>query len=384
MQLNVTTLIYWKKDHNAQTNEDALDLDVGKGLYVVCDGVGEASFSNEWAPVLARSFIERPIFSEDQFEVEHWTRAAQARALPVMTDPELLSGVSREKARRGAAATLCGMVLVPRQEYDGIHYGYNLTAIGDSNFFHWRPDQKHSSSYKLIAAFPLKAYADFNSSPDSPNSRVHNRDNISVHTFSSTPDLDLREGDIIFLATDAVSQWIFREYEAALAGEPTRHPMPFLLSIVAQHDEQPGIEPPGTPWANFIDTLREGNNIVDDDSIMIVLRVNSLSKGSDLRPLDAAPRIKERTRELLDAIGRWLTGGAVDGKPEVRDVDIAVAYGDGTYIDDSYPLAPLDTRSIPRPGLGLGHLQGGAYGPVAGERRFVQAHYRWRAGGHAR
>ncbi len=333
MQLDATTLIYWKKDHNARTNEDALALDPERGLYVVCDGVGEASFSNEWAPVLARSFIERPFFSEDPFEVEHWTRAAQALALPVMTDPETLSGVSREKARRGAAATLCGLEIVPRREHDGPHYGYNLTAIGDSNFFHWRPDPQQSGVYKLLMAFPFNRYADFDSSPDSLNSRNHNRDNISVQTFSSTPNLDLREGDILFLATDAVSQWIFREYEATLAGDMERHPLPSLLFIARKHNAEPGIESLGSPWADYIDRLRQGNEIVDDDSIMIILRVGSLSGGGEIRPSDPAPRVKERTKELLDAIGRWLSSATSDGKAEVRDVDIAVAFGDGSYID---------------------------------------------------
>jgi hypothetical protein len=331
MQLNVTTLVYWKKDHNAETNEDALDLDIERGLYVVCDGVGEASFSNEWAPVLARSFIERPLFSEDQFELEHWTRAAQTDARPRMTDPETLTGVARDKARKGAAATLCGMVLIPRREHDGVHYGYNLTAVGDSNFFHWRPDPSKGGAYKLLVAFPLKKYADFNSSPDSLNSRSHNRDNVATHTFSSTPELDLREGDVLFLATDAVSQWIFREYEATLAEEDTRrHPAPPILEIAGQHDAQPGIEVIGSPWANLIDRLREGNDIVDDDSIMIILRVLSTSSGGDIRAIDPAPRVKERTRELLGAVSRWLTGGAGSNR---SDVDIAVAFGDGGHID---------------------------------------------------
>ncbi|HKP53220.1 MAG TPA: hypothetical protein VJ183_11285 [Chloroflexia bacterium] len=331
MQLNVTTLVYWKKDHNAETNEDALDLDIERGLYVVCDGVGEASFSNEWAPVLARSFIERPLFSEDPFELEHWTRAAQTDARPRMTDPETLSGVARDKARRGAAATLCGMVLVPRQERDGIHYGYNLTAIGDSNFFHWRPDPSRGGAYKLLFAFPLKKYSDFNSSPDSLNSRSHNRDNVAAHTFSSTPELELRQGDVLFLATDAVSQWIFREYEATLADEGTRrHPAPPILEIAAQHDTQPNIEVIGSPWANLIDTLREGNDIVDDDSIMIILRVLSTSRGGDIRSTDPEPRIKERTKELLSVVSKWLMRGVENSK---SDVDIAVAFGDGGYID---------------------------------------------------
>jgi hypothetical protein len=338
MQLNVTTLNYWKKDHNAQTNEDALNLDVARGLYVVCDGVGEASFSNEWAPVLARSFIERPFFSEDPFELEHWTRAAQNVAKGEMTDPEKLSGVARDKARRGAAATLCGMALRPRREHDGMHYGYDLAAIGDSNFFHWRPDRALGGAYRLLAAFPLKKYADFTSAPDSLNSRVHNRDNVFPHTFSSTPELDLREGDVLWLATDAVSQWIFREYEAVLAGDPAdakRHPVPPILGIAEKHDAQPSIDPPGSPWANFIDELREGNDIVDDDSVMIIIRVLSMAKGAELQPLDPAPRMKARTKELLDAVGLWLTGGIESGKGDVRDVDVAVAFGDGSYINPS-------------------------------------------------
>jgi hypothetical protein len=331
MHLNVTTLVYWKTEHNAETNEDALDLDVERGLYVVCDGVGETSFSNEWAPVLARSFIQRPLLSEDSFELEHWTKAAQTDARPRMTDPETLMGVARDKARRGAAATLCGMILVPRREYDGVHYGYNLTAVGDSNFFHWRPDPSKSGAYKLLFAFQLKKYADFNSSPDSLNSRSHNRDNVVAHTFSSTPDLDLRQGDVLFLATDAVSQWIFREYEATLADEDTgRHPAPPILEIAAQHDAQPGIQVIGSPWANLIDRLREGHDIVDDDSIMIILRVLSTSRGGDILSTDPRPRIKERTKELLSAVSKWLLEVAGSNK---SDVDIAVAFGDGGYID---------------------------------------------------
>ncbi len=63
---------------------------------------------------------------------------------------------------------------------------------------------------------------------------------------------------------------------------------------------------------------------------MIILRVLSTSRGGDIRTTDPEPRVKERTKELVVPSA----DGSREGLGSNRsDVDIAVAFGDGGYID---------------------------------------------------
>src|SRR5437870_1089576 len=112
MRLNVKALTYWKTEHSEGDNEDAFAFDAEHGLFAVSDGVGETSFSHQWAPVLAHHFINYPLLTAEPFEAEHWVRAAQKIARPIITSPDSLTGIAQTKARQGASATLLGVALI--------------------------------------------------------------------------------------------------------------------------------------------------------------------------------------------------------------------------------------------------------------------------------
>ena len=310
MHLDVTSLIFWKTEHTEEDNEDALASDRTRGLFTVADGVGEASFSYQWAPVLVKRFVEEPLFSSDPFEVEHWVRAAQGVGQQVMISPDALEGIARTKARLGAAATLVGLGIVPRNGSASATahatHSYKVAAVGDSNFFHWRGDPV--GGYALLRAFPIQSSRDFGTLPDSINSRTFDRDNTNVQLFDASTDTgnDLQDNDVLMLATDAVAQWILRTIEAG--GDP----MPHLL----QQSE--------TTWPGFILALRQDKQIVNDDSTLLLISVTGVTEGE---PLSGLPDQKtKRTEELWTLMKAYAHG-------EARDVELALAYGDGTHIE---------------------------------------------------
>ncbi len=272
MRLNYKELVYWKTEHTEKDNEDAWDKDEKRGIFAVADGVGKSSFAYEWAPHVVRHFVEDPLLANDPFEVEHWVRVTQRKAQEsgTMTPLDTLSGVAHTVARRGAAATLLGLVI---EAFDGGQgdsiptYTYRLIAVGDSNFFHWRPIvSEPGNQYELKKTFPIENSASFGTLPDSINSRYFDRYSTIARPFNSAldPDLILRDGDVLMLATDAVAQWILK------ANEDNANPVAGLLQQT--HAD----------WEAFIRQMRERKRMVNDDATLLIIQIESVSEGDPL------------------------------------------------------------------------------------------------------
>ncbi|MDQ2809373.1 MAG: hypothetical protein M3Z04_21065 [Chloroflexota bacterium] len=312
MELCIRALTHPKTEHSAADNEDHLAFDLERGVFAVADGVGETSFAHQWAPVLVEQFVADPLASRDSFEVEHWIRQAQAAAQGRITAPDSLSGIAQTKARQGAAATLLGLTLLPSDTAAG-GPGYRVTAVGDSTFFHWRADPA-TGSYDLLKAHPISESAGFNTLPDSINHRHFDRDQVTVSTWVNAPNHQLREDDILLLATDAVAQWILRGWEATRY-DPIQHPMVHLQYI----------EDGTTDWETQVTRARRRGEMVNDDATLLLIRVRGTGALA-LTPADPGPAITRRSAELRTAVKNWIAG-------QGRDVDIMLAYGDGDQIE---------------------------------------------------
>jgi hypothetical protein len=321
MKLNYKELVYWKTEHTRDDNEDAWGKDLSKGIFAVADGVGESSFADEWAPHVVRHFVEDPLLTDDAFEVERWVRITQREAregdpegkYERMTPLETLSGIALQVARRGAAATLLGLVIeaLGGQGAPITTYSYRLIAVGDSNFFHWRPlDPESRKRYELKKTFPIENSASFGTLPDSINSRYFDRYNTTVLPFdaASDPELILRDGDVLMLATDAVAQWILR------ANEDDFNPAWGLL----QQTEK--------GWSDFIEQMRERKRMVNDDATLLIIQIESVSEGEPLVQIDEGALQRLRTDELWQMVKAYHLH-------EAREVDLALAFGDGSLIN---------------------------------------------------
>lgn len=217
----------------------------GTARMAVTDGASESAFAKQWAEILASAFVaetsplDLSCLTSDA--LKSWLKPRQDawnRAVPW----ERIPWHGEAKARAGAMAALLGVTIQVAPNGRGIKW--RAVAVGDCCLFVIHDDS-------LEAAWPLDASDQFNNTPS---------------LICSNPDhdkwkLELREGEcepgrsLFILASDALAQWLLREYEAG--GKPWR-----TLA---------GLEHEG--WDDWVQEQRKERSIVNDDITLIVISI---------------------------------------------------------------------------------------------------------------
>lgn len=258
MLAQVTMLRYWKSEHTAETDEDAVDGNSAAGLFAVADGAGTTLFSGAWANFLVRHFLTVPLLDADPFEVEWWVRMAQEefkQKFPAQTD--LAWNAQQKVQSQGSYSTLAALRF---SEQDALHAQAELLAIGDSCIF------VHQA--KEILSFPLLLVEEFEQAPICIPSKPGSFQRYFQQFEAAT--VDLTSHDVIVIATDAVAKWI--------VGAGNGHyssPGAALREIISQSAES---------WPAFIQTRRANHEMIDDDStaLVITLLPDNAGSGSEL------------------------------------------------------------------------------------------------------
>lgn len=259
MFISVTDLYYWKSERKkAEECEDARAYDIDNGLFVVADGVGTASFSNIWARILTEQFNQHPLISADPFEVEYWLRTVQAvfatsRDVPTIEYLQKNDPLVVEKARQGSLSTLVGL-RITGVETTRVTASPIATIEGDSCIFIKRKQETN------LVSFPISKAEDFDRNPICLPSNLA-KFNRTFHKMKVGDDFVIHDGDIILIATDAVSRWII----GCGKGKHASQAICFEQIINCTPQD----------WAGFIDNLRKNNEIVDDDCAALVLRFST-------------------------------------------------------------------------------------------------------------
>lgn len=305
MQVHVTELRYWKSEHNAETNEDAVCFNAAAGLFAVADGVGSASFSDIWANILVRQFVAVPLMSNDPFEVEWWLRRAQAEYEQCSPKIENLPSFAREKAREGSQSTL---VTLRVERIESKQATARLLGFGDSCAF------VYYATTNEVEPFPITQCGDFDRPPICLPSRLSEFD-YDFHRGQARV-ISLVPGDIVILATDAVARWLWCD-ETKQGGSALRA----FQEIVSIPDIR--------SWAEFVNTLRSDYTMRDDDTTVLIICVTDDEKAQKLGYTPRLPDavVLERRQALAEARNRRL------------GVEVAVNYGDGLWLgeDDRVP-----------------------------------------------
>lgn len=225
--------------------EDAYATSGQAGRAAVADGATWSVNSREWAARLSRSFCTN--LSELATErVIDWTEALAAEMTASLQMQAGSGGDhwwSEESAARGSAAAFVGVELA---RSDGDRITFHAIAVGDCCLFHVRAG-------RVLRSWPLTSVDEFNSSPVLIESASTIQPDQVLHLRG-----EARAGDYLFLASDAVAQWLIGLAEA----EPDR-----IRTII-------GIEQ--NRWQGLVDWLRSHNAIIDDDStLMTILIVGS-------------------------------------------------------------------------------------------------------------
>ena len=219
----------------------------GPARLALCDGASESAFAREWAEILTRSFVRRPL------------------DLPVLDSPSLfgwLASCGKEwdgevpwdripwhgeaKTKAGALATLLGMAITPACNGSG-GVEWQAVAIGDSCLFIVRDNA-------LLLSFPLDSPAQFDNTPHLLCSNPKNNGGLwdRVRQLEGT----CLPGDLIILASDALACWILQQCDSG--------DKPWEVFEDVQTDGE---------WASWVQARRNERTMSNDDTTLIAVNV---------------------------------------------------------------------------------------------------------------
>lgn len=194
MHLRIDLAVTVPKDIERQAlNEDAWAIDELVTRVAVSDGASESFDSRAWATLLVNAYIADPSFSAE------WL-ANVLKTYLATVDYESLSWSKQAAFDRGSFATLLALEVAPNNDVE-------VLALGDSVAFHLRGDE-------LLASFPYTTAEEFDARPQLLSTVAAGNAFITEPEFflrNSCRTWHVQAGDIILLATDAVSQWALRE-----------------------------------------------------------------------------------------------------------------------------------------------------------------------------
>ena len=227
--------------------EDAYSWSNDRSVVAIADGTSTSFLAGKWAELLVEHFCLPNESSIDEISRrwEEWLRPVQQKwrqhYLKIKTDKTIPWNAKGGDKDHGSA-TFVGLKLQPPSQAG--EKTWEALAVGDSCLF-----QIKANSDKLIA-FPLDKSEQFTTVTNC----FH-----SLPEYKSCPPASMtglyEEGDIFFLASDALAEWIIKDYE--------NHTSTWikLISIATQEE-----------FTNFINRLRHDRLIKNDDTTL--LRIN--------------------------------------------------------------------------------------------------------------
>ncbi|HEY8743801.1 MAG TPA: hypothetical protein VIU62_11915 [Chloroflexota bacterium] len=250
----LTRTLHLAKEGNRQEEyEDAFAANTTASRLAVADGASDSYDSGRWARLLVEAFMDVPP-AASVVDLRAWL-AEPARAWQAGLRYDVLPWNQQAKARLGAHCTLLGVEL-NLAEQDSTAPGtscgvWRAIAVGDSCLFHVRGGA-------LLTAFPLAASAAFGTSPALLTTNPAYR-GAGVEQLA-TAEGDLRLGDTLLLATDALAQWFLRRHEQG---------------------ERPGAGlPADVDFAAFITEQRTQRRLRNDDVTLIIAHVGAAEETS--------------------------------------------------------------------------------------------------------
>lgn len=194
-------IAYWlPKDGTATVEwEDGAAYSNQAGWFAVADGASTGNSSREWAYALVKAFVTtRAATGEDEFV--RWVDATRrgfephSEEFPASRVPDWVRAAGD---RRGAYATFLGGYIADRE--------VRAIAVGDCCLFHLRP---HVGA---PTCFPLSSPKQFGTSPALISS--HPGDDTRMIGAAETYRAPVAPGDVIFVASDALAEWLVRNAE---------------------------------------------------------------------------------------------------------------------------------------------------------------------------
>ena len=216
----------------------------------VADGASESMLSGLWADLLVRTWCRSRSRHAEQVvaaAMSAWNatlvtylegREAERRPIEWFEQPGL---------DRGAHATLLGVEL--SEGPPGAGGRWSAVSLGDSCVFHVRGDA-------LARAFPMESAAGFGNAPKLVPTRPGQLRRVVAALDHA--DGDWVDGDVLYLATDAVAAWFLA------AASEGRSPWRDLAALPAEDD---------AAFAAWADGERAGGRLRNDDLTLVRVEV---------------------------------------------------------------------------------------------------------------
>jgi len=304
---------YPKDPENPQQNQDSFQISEATGSAVVADGVSSAIFSAAWANILTKHIIQEHPTPTNATDFAQWLANLRTE-WEQSIDATNLSWFQRPKMAAGAFSTL---LWVQVREIAPPKPGSNLWnrlqnpdvgrrcfhvkghCIGDSCLFHIRPGRTDSEKFSgsdLYRALPISSSTGFDLPPVVIGSKDLGRDD----QMKFQPiDFLAQEGDLVVLATDAVSQWLLRCYETQA------FPCWDLFWNLTQEQ-----------WGQELDAMRSAGEIRYDDSTLVLLQL-----GSSKTFLNQPTAVEETVKEIpAETVSRASTISEPEFTPEPETI----------------------------------------------------------------
>ena len=195
---------------------------------------------------VVNKFIKKPLDISDLNEqkIKDWLvdiRKEWGSKIDQEKTSELILDIAKKE---GGSTTFLGMIIQKKKKK---RQKLQLFGIGDTNMFLVK---KNEITGKLdVVGWPVTSVESFT---DRTNA-LFSLDN----TLQGIPELkefNVKRGDIVILATDALAKWILEYYNLGQR--------PWSKILKNKND-----------IANFIDKLRYANKIDDDDTTCIIIRI---------------------------------------------------------------------------------------------------------------
>jgi len=226
-----------KSGNKEEENEDAYAIGKNGNLIAISDGASDSFSSRIWAQLLSQEFIDKPIDFNNKEVILAWLESIQQKWLEKI-DWEKLPWFMKEKAKGGDFASLLTLT-ISEERNRFISY-----AIGDSCLFIIRENK--------CLTFPIEKRNEFNNYPYLISS--HSKNNVHVFGKIKVLDCEIRENDIIIMATDSVAKWILQEYEAG---------SDVSIQLTKMDSEL---------FKDFVIGLRRSKELRNDDSTIILIK----------------------------------------------------------------------------------------------------------------
>jgi hypothetical protein len=256
------------KDYETpQYYEDASAVNQEAGRVAIADGVSSAVFSGAWADILTRSVVAAPPNIDDPAEFATWLELRRKEWAAGINVPSLPYHLLMKLRQVGGGFSTLAWIEVravegtAETEPECLEFVVRGQGVGDACVFHVREGQ-------ILTKWPMVEASDFEADPISIGSVNFQRDQaLEFQRF----EWICRAGDLLVLATDAVSAWVYRMLEA---GEAVN-----WQDLSQLEDSQ---------LAEYLTQLRESHWLKRDDSTIVFVEL-----GLTEAPLESEPEIAE-------------------------------------------------------------------------------------------